>query len=267
VQIGRTFGNGARHQGLGSPADIDNPVGSRLYAFAPSGEQTSARMILHAIGQARKFIYIEDQYFVDTAPNEMGLSVREALISALQKLQHVTVLVPDGRITDLGPPLPNQVHYRRNRLIAALRKAGEIKEPRTGKVLGNKFRIFMRNPAPNAHTYVHAKTWIFDDEFAIIGSANCNRRSWTHDSEVVAGICDAGNGKDLRMPHRLRMRLWKEHLNLPSIDLVRDGVNSADLWLNWKHTYKVLLYPDYKDEPAWPGRDKEWDTIIDPDGS
>ena len=44
VQIGRTYP-------------------SRVFQFAAAGE-TSATVILHAIGQAQRFIYIEDQYLV-----------------------------------------------------------------------------------------------------------------------------------------------------------------------------------------------------------
>jgi len=60
------------------------------------------------------------------------------------------------------------------------------------------------------HSYVHAKTWIFDDRFAIIGSANCNQRGWTHDSESCVGTFD--ESKDTpgtyTFAHRLRIRLW-----------------------------------------------------------
>src|SRR5712691_4183707 len=36
-----------------------------------------------------------------------------------------------------------------------------------------------------SHTrYVHSKTWIFDDELVITGSANADRRGYTYNSEV-----------------------------------------------------------------------------------
>ena len=40
--------------------------------------------------------------------------------------------------------------------------------------------------------YVHAKVCIIDDQWASVGSDNINRRSWTHDSEVTAAVCDPG---------------------------------------------------------------------------
>ena len=78
------------------------------------------------------------------------------------------------------------------------------------------------------HNYVHAKTWIFDDKYAIIGSANCSNRGYSHDSEVVAGIydrrveesytsrCNQQSDPKHGCPFakELRIRLWKHHLNL-----------------------------------------------------
>src|SRR5262249_8504209 len=49
VQIGRTFGNGSAHSGLGDGGP---------YKFAPNGEHTAASMILYAINHAKKFIYL-----------------------------------------------------------------------------------------------------------------------------------------------------------------------------------------------------------------
>jgi phosphatidylserine/phosphatidylglycerophosphate/cardiolipin synthase-like enzyme len=61
--------------------------------------------------------------------------------------------------------------------------------------------------------YIHSKTWIFDDELAIIGSANCNRRSWEHDSEVAAVILDTRKvDGGATFAQALRMKLWAGHL-------------------------------------------------------
>jgi phosphatidylserine/phosphatidylglycerophosphate/cardiolipin synthase-like enzyme len=62
--------------------------------------------------------------------------------------------------------------------------------------------------------FVHSKVMIVDDEFTLIGSANLNQRSMTHDSEVAVGILDAGNN----FAKELRMRLWSEHLEVAADD-------------------------------------------------
>jgi phosphatidylserine/phosphatidylglycerophosphate/cardiolipin synthase-like enzyme len=255
VQVGRTFPNGARYTGIHGTYPLNSG-----YAFAPRGETSAARIILHGIAQARKFIYLEDQYFVDTAPNKVGLDVRAALISALPHIQALIVVIPHGSITDMGSPtLDNQVNYRRKKLIDALKQAPG----------GDKVHIFFRKDPGRPHTYVHAKTWVFDDEYCIIGSANLNRRSWTHDSETVLGICDQGDGSSCHMPHRLRIRLWLEQLGLPKIPenvaLLSDATAALPLWINLPPTAQVMHYD--KITPEENPSDESWDRMIDPDGS
>jgi len=57
--------------------------------------------------------------------------------------------------------------------------------------------------------YVHSKVCIIDDTWACIGSANFNRRSWTHDSELAGAVLDS----DDVFARDLRLRLLREHLD------------------------------------------------------
>ncbi|MCW3054615.1 MAG: phospholipase D/transphosphatidylase, partial [Chthonomonadales bacterium] len=244
VQIGRTYGNGAAHAGIGGV-----PFFTKGYTFAPNGETTARGMFLQAIRQAKKFIYIEDQYLV-------SMQASGALLAALPNIEHLTILIPHGSISDLP-----QGNYRRQQFIAPLKKWD--KDHGT-----NKVRIFYLKPPGNEHTYVHSKTWIVDDEFAIIGSANCNRRSWTHDSEVTAGICDQGNDQGRRFAHRLRIKLWAEHLGLdPTQDELKlvSGIGSAALWLKPPDGAKIAPYDENADIERIH-TDTAWNTE-DPDGS
>ncbi|MCW2686042.1 MAG: phospholipase [Mycobacterium sp.] len=73
--------------------------------------------------------------------------------------------------------------------------------------------------------YVHAELAVVDDVWACVGSANLNRRSWTHDSELSCAVMDetkdhreprdpAGQGDGARVYARdLRLRLMREHLH------------------------------------------------------
>ena len=73
--------------------------------------------------------------------------------------------------------------------------------------------------------YVHAKVAVVDDVWAACGSANLNRRSWSHDSELTVAVLDderdprapadpAGRGDGARVFARdLRLRLLREHLD------------------------------------------------------
>lgn len=239
VQIGRTYGNGRRHSKV--------PGG---YAFAPSGEATIRRMVLRAISQARRFIYIEDQYLV-------SMEVSRALVRALPRIQHLTIVIPHSSLLS-SQECPQHFHRRRRSFIAPLRAAG-----------GSKVRVFHLHPPGTPNTYVHSKMWVIDDELAIIGSANCNRRGYTHDSEVAAAIYDP----DRRLAQDLRVRLWAKHLNMNTPAgrrALADGVASARFWLARPAGARVAPFNERSSISAGESfhcRVASWDTHIDPDGS
>ena len=94
--------------------------------------------------------------------------------------------------------------------------------------------------------------FIFDDQFAIIGSANCNNRGYNHYSEVVAGIL--GNVEsDMNFAKELRIRLWQEHLNRSRSD-VTDPLTSARHWFSPAESSSVGVYE----------RNAGWDSASDP---
>jgi phosphatidylserine/phosphatidylglycerophosphate/cardiolipin synthase-like enzyme len=245
VQICRTYGNGRRHWGV--------PGG---YCFAPNGEQSIRRMVLHAISQARRFIYIEDQYLTN-------LEVSQALVRALPNIQHLTILIPHSSLL-ASDECPQWHHDMRRRFIAPLRAAG-----------GGKVGVYYLNPPGNFKTYVHAKTWVIDDEFAIIGSANLNFRGYTHDSEVAAGIYDPG-----RLVKDLRIALWAGHLNINKNSpngrsMLEDGVASARFWrllrtMNSAAPTRVAPFNENSSISTGQGahcKPAAWIDAIDPKGS
>jgi phosphatidylserine/phosphatidylglycerophosphate/cardiolipin synthase-like enzyme/subtilisin family serine protease len=241
VQIGRTYGNRTRHGGPGSGA----------YSFAPNGERTIRRQLLHAVARARRFIYLEDQYLVS---QEMSL----ALVAALPNISHLTIVIPESSILS-EEDCPRDLHQARRRFIAPLRAAG-----------GAKVRVFVPSPVGGPFTYVHSKTWVFDDEFAVIGSANCNRRGYTHDSEATAAIYDPSEQPRAK---RLRIDLWAAHLNLDTTAgraQLDDGVAGGALWLKPPPGARVTPYNENAAAPtgqAFICRFASWDGAIDPDGS
>lgn len=193
-----------------------NPT--RTIAPAVVRERGIKPALLAAIANARRFIYVEDQYLVD-------LDTARALIAAIPRLQHVTVLIPGNPITDM----PFGKEYRRD--FVELVRAG------LPSALHGRFGVFQLStsqtaPAFGDHTYVHSKSWVFDDELAVIGTANCNRRSYTFDSEAAAFIFeDSREEGDARrtFAQRYRMKLWHHHLGVPE-SRVADGAASGALW-------------------------------------
>ena len=244
VQIARTYGNPTKH-GMVGP---QNPTAVELspYQYAPNGETTVSAMFFRAIDAAKRFIYIEDQYLVHTEASD-------ALVKAVGRLAHITILMPHSDLTDMP-----HVWEHRKKFIEPLRTAG-----------GKKVRIFVRSPfGPQVpHSYVHAKTWIFDDQFAIIGTANVGRRSWTHDSEIDVGVFDESTNDhaSYTFAHRLRIRLWAEHLNMNTPDghaQLADGVGSAVHWLLPGGNVRPYDENEKSDAPSAA----PWDTSVDPDG-
>jgi phosphatidylserine/phosphatidylglycerophosphate/cardiolipin synthase-like enzyme len=213
-------------RGLGEP--VPPPAGPALVRVGetynatttmPSGVTTTFRdrsvqeILLASISAARRYIYIEEQYMI-------GLCAAEALRRALPNVDHITILIAASEISDL----PRRWELRK-RFIDHIRA-----DP-----AGHKLRVFApclpgaHGPAAHPpHSYVHAKTTIIDDEVAIIGSANVNRRGWEHDAEVVAAIVGAArDGTSLAA--KLRVRLWAEHLRV-SPSAVADPITSKGLW-------------------------------------
>jgi phosphatidylserine/phosphatidylglycerophosphate/cardiolipin synthase-like enzyme len=242
VQIGRTFGR----------------TGYRF--IAP--EHTAADMIAHAIRNAKRFIYTECQYFTG-APQ-----LEAALKEALKRIEHLTVVLTHWEVSDLPT-----VNSHRREFIQSLKAAG-----------GDKVRVFTLQPHGNtpefqdgkvAHTYVHAKIWIIDDEFAVIGTVNSNRRSWSHDAEVAAGVYETSTDPVLhyRLAHWLRIVIWQEHLGMQTIKgsaaELADGVASAVHWIHRLPKARVRPYNldernRHNENDHGPNIGFLWDSVFDP---
>jgi phosphatidylserine/phosphatidylglycerophosphate/cardiolipin synthase-like enzyme len=170
------------------------------YEFAPRGERSVARGYTKAVKQARHLIYIEDQYL--WSPEVAALFAvalhRNPELHLIAVLPHVPD--QDGRIS----MPPNLVG--RERAIATLRKAA------SGRVA-----FYWPQSPDGVPVYVHAKVCVIDDQWASVGSDNFNRRSWTHDSEISAAVCDPAYARALRLD------LAREHLDrLGSLDDLDD---------------------------------------------
>jgi phosphatidylserine/phosphatidylglycerophosphate/cardiolipin synthase-like enzyme len=165
------------------------------YAFAPLGERSVARGYIKAVGQARHLIYIEDQYL-------WSPEVAAMFAAALQCNRELRLIAVLPHFPDQDGPIakpPNLVG--RERAIDMLRKAAP----------GRVAFYWLESPE-SVPVYVHAKVCVIDDQWASVGSDNFNRRSWTHDSELSAAVCEPGYAKSLRLT------VSREHLGLPETE-------------------------------------------------
>jgi phosphatidylserine/phosphatidylglycerophosphate/cardiolipin synthase-like enzyme len=189
------------------------------YDFAPRGERSVARGYSKAIEQARRLVYLEDQYMWSA---EVARLFADAL--AANPELHLVVVVP--RVPDQDGALAERSQYvGRWQALEMCRRAGR-----------NRVHVFDVENHEGTPVYVHAKVCVVDDVWASVGSDNFNRRSWTHDSELSSAVLDttrdpreprdpAGTGDGARTLARdLRLELAREHL-----DRAPDGSEDGDL--------------------------------------
>jgi phosphatidylserine/phosphatidylglycerophosphate/cardiolipin synthase-like enzyme len=194
------------------------PARWRRYPFAPLGERSIAAAYRKVLGRAHRLIYIEDQYL--WAPGIARLLGRAL---AGDPGLHLVAVVPRWADKDGKAAKPSLLG--REQAIDVCRAAG-----------GNRFAIYDVENHAGTPVYVHAKVVVIDDVWAMVGSDNLNRRSWTHDSELSCAVLDetldqrepqdpAGLGDGARVFAReLRLTLWREHL-----DRAADGSQDEDL--------------------------------------
>ena len=257
---------------------------SSTYAFAPGGERSIYNFLVKAIDKAQQFIYLEDQYLVAATPMAAGPSISSLLAQKVAEGGFKKLVILISRTEQVNDE-QNQMWERRRQFIQPLLDAGPDKVvvcqyKQDGKPIGTE------NPR-----YVHSKTWIFDDKVLFTGSANCNRRSYTHDSEVGAAVFDENvDGDHLYFAHQVRMRIWRKVLDpghdhkLGEQDLFDLGSPPLKYWESPPEPALIERYdvdpnkskaPDKKfdrDMPTIGGlptrtRDKDWDELLDPDGS
>jgi phosphatidylserine/phosphatidylglycerophosphate/cardiolipin synthase-like enzyme len=189
--------------------------------YATDGETTVHDLLCHAIELTERSIYIEDQYFFGSAhgPEEPKIQRLEELLR--KKLSaNVTVAVVTTREDQMASEGVWQAPKRRARILRLLTdglgnassrfriyqyKAEMVKDSE-GKVKGSN-----RN-------WVHTKAWVFDDDFAVVGSANVNWQGFFFESELSAGIAskkpiEGGPFDKLVFAKALRMKLQIAHLN------------------------------------------------------
>jgi phosphatidylserine/phosphatidylglycerophosphate/cardiolipin synthase-like enzyme len=185
------------------------PARRRVIPFAPEGERSIARAYLKALGRARSLVYIEDQYL-------WGTLVADALAAALRRAPELRMIIVLPRHPDRDGRISGRAARAAQwRAINNLVGAG-----------GPRVAVYDLENEQGTPIYVHAKAVVIDDVWAMVGSANLNRRSWTHDSEVACAVVDqerdprrptdpGGLGDGARVfARQLRLRLWREHLGL-----------------------------------------------------
>ena len=179
--------------------DVDVAVARTRAKYLDFDEVVEIEQLwLDLIASARRFLYIENQYF---SSGKLAAAIAKRMAE------------PDPPEIVLVQPVSADGWLEAKAMDGArVRLAQAIGTIDTG----NRFRIYTPKTKRGADIYVHAKVMIVDDEVLRIGSSNMNNRSQRLDSECDLAIdtrldanADAG-----AVITALRTRLMAEHLDV-----------------------------------------------------
>jgi phosphatidylserine/phosphatidylglycerophosphate/cardiolipin synthase-like enzyme len=185
------------------------------------GEKGILEAYLRAIHFAKRFIYIENQYFHNS-------TVIQALIDELTAKPNLVAIL----LLNIGPDMPFYLRWQR-RGLARIVDALTAKYGKTN--VQKHFRVF----SSFSHTagaagqkprlldnYLHTKTAIVDNIWATVGSANLDGASIDSEdyfrsaldgdvrhTEANVVVCEDDLGPSAAVD-ALRRRLWAEHLGI-----------------------------------------------------
>jgi phosphatidylserine/phosphatidylglycerophosphate/cardiolipin synthase-like enzyme len=200
-------------QHLERPADppADGPhtvqvvrtVSEVMYDSVPKGEFRILESYVRALSQAKRFIYLENQFL--WSPEIVGI-LADKLGNPPSDDFRLVVLLPrranNGHDDTLG---------QLAELIAADNGAGRVLAATIRSRSGNR----------DDQLYVHAKVGIVDDRWLTVGSANLNAHSLLNDTEMNVVTDNEELARDTRL------RLWAEHLEVDKASIADDDPHTV----------------------------------------
>lgn len=177
--------------------DVDIAIARTRAAYDQLSEVREIEALyLDMIAAAKRFIYLENQYFTSA-------KIAAAIAARMEEEQPPEIVLVMPRTAD-GWLEQKAMDAARLKLVAAIGK----------KDKANRFRVYVPVTKEGEDIYVHAKIAIVDDRFLRVGSSNLNNRSQGLDSEcdVVIDTALAANRNADGAISALRHRLLAEHL-------------------------------------------------------
>ena len=165
-------------------------VSEVMYDAVPKGEFRILESYVRALRQAKRFIYLENQFL--WSPEIVGILA--------DKLRNPPS--DDFRMVVLLPRRANNGHDDTVGQLAELTAADDG----AGRFLAATIRS--RTGDRDDPLYVHAKVGIVDDRWLTVGSANLNAHSLLNDTEMNVVTDDSDLARETRL------RLWAEHLEV-----------------------------------------------------
>ena len=208
---------------MGPPEQTQPEMGERwvqIVRTTPNGEEGILDAYRRAIANARRYIYIENQYFRSPI-------IGDAIARAIARN-------PALRLAVVAWPINDGLVSRDPSGYWTAHTQDVIRKVRPGFKLT---RLMIHDADADSATAkgatrfvqvdVHAKTMLIDDVWVTIGSANINDRGFKYEGEINAVLLDKEQVK------RLRLRLMAEHLEVPMDEAeatLGDIDRAFDLW-------------------------------------
>ena len=186
---------------------IVRTVPERIYRASPRGEFRILESYLRALRSAQRLIYLENQFL-------WSPEIASALCDKLARPPS-----PEFRLLLVLPAKPNTGSDDTRGVLAELIEA----DADAGRILA--CTLYARSGRRTDPIYVHAKIGIVDDAWLTLGSANLNEHSLFNDTEMNLVT------RDPELATQTRLRLWAEHLELPTDQIPQDSTKAIDeLW-------------------------------------
>jgi phosphatidylserine/phosphatidylglycerophosphate/cardiolipin synthase-like enzyme len=202
---------------------IVRTVPERIYTAQPRGDFSILESYLRALRSARRLIYLENQFLWSP---EVASILQDKLRRPPSDDFRLLLVLPakpvgggDDTRGTLGELVEADAGAGRLLACALFARAGRLADP----------------------VYVHAKIGIIDDSWLTVGSANLNEHSLFNDTEMNVVTHDAA------LARQTRLRLWSEHLELPSEQLDGEPAQLIDEY--WKPISKEQLERRQADQP------------------
>jgi phosphatidylserine/phosphatidylglycerophosphate/cardiolipin synthase-like enzyme/uncharacterized membrane protein YdjX (TVP38/TMEM64 family) len=188
------------------PRGVDVDLGNLDVAIArtePRFEGNEAigeirQLHLDAIASARRFIFMENQYFT-------SVLIADALAARLREpdAPEIVLLTHRDQCGWLEESTMGVLRARAQRRVDAADARG-------------RFAAYFPEPAgiENGCINIHSKVLVVDDEFLTVGSANLNNRSMGLDTECNIAVEARGDRAKAQAIAELRNRLLGEHLGV-----------------------------------------------------
>jgi phosphatidylserine/phosphatidylglycerophosphate/cardiolipin synthase-like enzyme len=199
---------------------INRTIPSHVQAYDgfvdPELGDRSIKTSLHRmIAEARDLIYLEEQYLWDPG---LGAALNNRLCA--QRSLRLILVIP--ALLDEAPVVDLMLYTVRRGVINTILYGIHDYDPAVhgppdtlASNASNQVAILHLENERNQPVYVHCKTWIVDDVWMSIGSANATQRSLTYDSEIAAACVDTALSRGgHRTARELRVALLAEHLGL-----------------------------------------------------